>query len=172
MNHGRRISFWDEERNMTMKLKLVWAGMIFLLPLAAPALGNENMAGASSVAAAYLDAMEASDLDAAEALFTKNSLIFETGGVEGAWEQYRQHHLGPEMESVSSFSTERGEVRTFASQDGTMVTVTWPLEYRIVLTDETTIHSKATLTFVLISESDTYRIVHMHWSSRRVRSSH
>ncbi len=49
------------------------------------------------VAAAYLSALEASDLDRAGALFAEDSSVYETGGVEGTWQHYREHHLAPEM---------------------------------------------------------------------------
>ena len=55
------------------------------------------------VSAAYLAAIQARDLDAAGALFTRDSTIFETGGEEGTWQHYRDHHLGPELDAIKTF---------------------------------------------------------------------
>ena len=119
------------------------------------------------VAAAYLDAMESSDLEAAEALFASQSSVFESGGEEGTWQQYREHHIGPELDQIESFTTVRGEPDGQTSQDGSMAFVAWPIEYLIQLSDGRTIESRGTVTFVMVVEDAEHRIRHLHWSSRR-----
>ena len=121
----------------------------------------------TAVARAYFAAMDSSDLDAAEALFASESSVFERGGVEGDWAHYRAHHLGPEIDGVSSFETTLQEPEEGQSDDATMAFVTWPIEYRIELKDERVIESRGTVTFVLVREDGRYRIRHLHWSSRR-----
>ncbi len=123
------------------------------------------------VAAAYLAAIEASDLDSAEGLFTGESSIYETGGVEGSWRNYREHHLGPEIDAIESFSIIKQEPELVESLDGSLAFIAWPIEYTITLKDERTIHSKGTVTFLLIREKGVYRIRQLHWSSRRLASS-
>jgi ketosteroid isomerase-like protein len=120
-----------------------------------------------AVTKSYFEAMDASDLDAAEALFATSSSIFETGGVEGSWSEYRSHHLGPEIDAIKVFSTELGDADHFSSEDGSMAFVAWPIQYHIELEDGREIDSNGTVTFVLTRESDDYRIRHLHWSSRR-----
>ena len=143
-----------------------------LLPsIALVALADEGTPLApTAVAAAYLDAMESGDLDAAEKLFGSPSSIYESGGQEGAWKHYREHHLGPEIDAVESFTISRGESESQVSQDGSMAFVAWPMEYRIVLKGDRTIESKGTVTFVLVGGNDGFRIRHLHWSSRRKKS--
>lgn len=119
------------------------------------------------VAAAYLDAMESSDLEAAGALFASQSSVFESGGEEGTWQHYREHHIGPELDQIETFTTVRGEAEGQTSQDGSMAFVAWPIEYLIQLTDGRTIDSRGTVTFVMVVERAEYRIRHLHWSSRR-----
>lgn len=128
--------------------------------------GNDKTAGAVDVCRAYFEAMDNSDLDAAEKLFAQESLIFETGGVEGSWETYREHHLGPEIDAVLSFETSLGEPETMSSKDGSMSFVAWPIEYHIKLKDDREIDSRGTVTFVLSLEDGMQRIRHLHWSSR------
>ena len=120
------------------------------------------------VSAAYLAAIQARDLDAAGALFTRDSTIFETGGEEGTWQHYRDHHLGPEIDGIAAFSIDsKKDPEVTTSRDGTLAVVTWPIEYTISLKDERTIESRGTVTFVLARDEETYRIRHLHWSSRR-----
>ena len=119
------------------------------------------------VAAAYLDAMESGDLDAAEALFASRSSIFESGGEEGTWQNYREHHIGPELAELETFTITRGEPEAQPSQDSSMAFVAWPIEYRIPLHDERTIDSRGTVTFVMVLEGPEWRIRHLHWSSRQ-----
>ena len=73
------------------------------------------------VAAAYLAAIEARDLDAAGVLFAHESTIFETGGVEGTWRHYRDHHLGPEVDGIATFTIDsRKDPEVTASRDETL----------------------------------------------------
>lgn len=132
-----------------------------------PASANENANTPTGTAAAYLAAMEASDLDAAEGLFSSASLIFETGGVEGTWKNYRDHHIGPELDAIESFVISSAEPTESKSADGSMAFVAWPIEYTIRLTEGRLIESRGTVTFVLERHEGDYKIRHLHWSSRR-----
>ncbi len=122
---------------------------------------------ALQVPGAYLDAMETGDLDAAGRLFASESSVFESGGQEGTWAHYREHHLGPEIGEIDSFKVIRGTPEVEYSADRTMAFVAWPIEYKIALKDERLIESRGTVTFVLTGGSAEYRIRHLHWSSRR-----
>jgi hypothetical protein len=123
-----------------------------------------------AVGRAYLRAMETGDLDAAERLFAKRSLLFESGGVEGTWRRYREHHIGPELAETESFTTSPGVPEEEFSTDGTMAMLAWPVDYRIVLKDGRIVDNHGTLTFVMVREGDTYRIRHLHWSSRKKKA--
>ncbi len=120
------------------------------------------------VAAAYFAALQAPDLDAAGALFAGESSIFETGGVEGTWQHYREHHLGPEVDAIAAFTIRPKEPEVTTSEDATLAVVTWPIEYTISLKDKRTIESRGTVTFVLVRVESSYSIRHLHWSSRRI----
>ena len=52
----------------------------------------------------YKAAIERLDATGTEALFTEDSAVFETGGVEGTYSQYVAHHLGPELAAFRSFA--------------------------------------------------------------------
>ena len=123
--------------------------------------------GPAKTAGRYLDALESSDLDGAGRLFSATSSVFESGGQEGDWARYREHHLGPENGEIKSFKIRRGEFETEASKDSSMAFVTWPIEYRIDLKNGKVVESRGTVTFLLVKEKGDYRIRHLHWSSRR-----
>ncbi len=148
------------------------ASLVVVFALILPiALADEGTSfSPTAVASAYLDAMESGDLDAAEKLFGSPSSIYESGGQEGTWKHYREHHLGPEIDAIESFTISRGESESYKSQDGSMAFVAWPIEYRIVLEGDRTVESKGTVTFVLIHGDDGFRIRHLHWSSRKQKS--
>lgn len=115
----------------------------------------------------YLEATAAGDLDRAEALVQAQSTVFESGGNEGTWSHYREHHLGPEIKMFKNFALRPGEMTTTTSGDGTVAIVVLPLEYDITLTDGRHIESVGTSTFGLVRVGDGYLIQHVHWSSRR-----
>ena len=156
--------------------RFFWVTQVTILVASAGFIGaeglppNDAIATASApaeVATAYLSAMESGDLEAAEALFAAQSSVFESGGQEGDWQHYREHHLGPELAELETFSISRGEPEVQESQDGTMAFVAWPIEYRIALEDQRVVESVGTVTFVLVREGNGFRIRHLHWSSRR-----
>lgn len=129
--------------------------------------GQTTQPAPVDVARSYFEAMDRKDLVAAEALFATSSSIFETGGNEGDWVHYRDHHIGTELDAFVRFETSQGEPETESSSDGTMAYVAWPIEYHIELKDGREIDSRGTVTFVLIQEEGRFRIRHLHWSSKR-----
>ena len=132
------------------------------------AIGAEH--GPTEVASAYLAVMESGDLEAAEALFAGHSSIFESGGQEGDWQHYREHHIGPELAEIRTFSISQGEPEVQESQDGSMAFVAWPIEYRITLEDQRVVESIGTVTFVMVRGDKGFLIRHLHWSSRRKKA--
>ncbi len=81
----------------------------FVLTLGLSAQAQEQPDTPTRIADAYLEAIETSDLDRAEALFAHESSVFESGGVEGTWQHYREHHIGEELEELASFTIARGD---------------------------------------------------------------
>ena len=140
---------------------------LFALTMIAAAQGQTAEASPVDVARTYFEAMDRKDLAAAEALFAASSSIFETGGDEGDWAHYRDHHIGAELDAFVLFETSLEEPETEASADGTMAFVAWPLEYHIELKDGRKVDSRGTVTFLLVREEGEFRIRHLHWSSRR-----
>lgn len=57
-----------------------------------------------SVLKKYNDAIEKLDVSNTENLFTTNSKIYESGGSEGSYAHYKEHHLTPELKEFKSFT--------------------------------------------------------------------
>ncbi len=119
-----------------------------------------------AVVTAYLEATAGGDLDAAARWVADDSVVYESGGEQGSWQQYREHHLGPELTAFERFDLERGKPRTWRSEDGSLALVVLPMAYEIGLRDGRTVSSLGTATFGLVRGAEGYRIVHVHWSSR------
>ncbi|MBC6698188.1 YybH family protein [Hymenobacter puniceus] len=52
----------------------------------------------------YQQAIQKLDTTGTARLFTANSQVFESGGVEGTYRHYAEHHLGPELKEFSAFT--------------------------------------------------------------------
>lgn len=134
-----------------------------------PQQRQDTEASPTAVARSYFEAMDQKDLSAAEALFAASSSIFETGGNEGNWAAYRDHHIGAELDAFARFEISLAEPETDSSADDSMAFVAWPIEYHIELKDGRKIDSRGTVTFVLVKEESRFRIRHLHWSSKRLQ---
>ena len=69
---------------------------------AAPASADE--AAVRLVLTTYKDAVQKLDTTGTTRLFTANSQVFESGGVEGTYRNYLAHHLGPELGHFTAFT--------------------------------------------------------------------
>lgn len=89
--------------------------------------------------------------------------IFEQGGVDSSWAAYRDHHLGPELETLEDldFRHEDVQIRT----GGGLAVATG----RYVLMahhDGQDIESRGVFTTAFKHEGDGWKIVHSHLSRR------
>jgi ketosteroid isomerase-like protein len=57
----------------------------------------------NKVMKSYKDAIQNLTTDGTLALFTKEATVFESGGSEGTYANYLDHHLGPELKHFNSF---------------------------------------------------------------------
>lgn len=125
---------------------------------------SDPIAEATAVVARFHAAMAASDADAALGCLAPQVVIFESGGAELSREEYAHHHLKGDLEFVAATRSERSDRRAGASGD-----LVW------VLTRSRTsgafrgrdIRSESTETMLLERADGGWRIVHVHWSSRK-----
>ena len=123
----------------------------------------------TAVLAQYKAAIERLDPRGTERLFAADSQIFESGGAEGTYANYLEHHLTPEL----------GEFRSFAFSDykidvrfvGGVALATETYRYRIVPKAGDAAERLGVATSVLRKTGGEWRIVSMHNSARRPKAS-
>jgi ketosteroid isomerase-like protein len=144
-----------------MRPTLVAVALSLVTTLPAPAQTSGEPA---DVVRDFHAALIAGDSVRALSLLAPDVMIFESGGVESSRDEYMQHHLGSDMLFAGSVAREVIEQWTDESGD-----VAW------VLSTSTTkgtfrdreIDSRGVETMLLRRTADGWRIVHIHWSSRR-----
>ena len=135
----------------------------------APAVSSAEAEAAAvrAVLSTYKAAIEKLDATGTEQLFTTDSRIFETGGVEGSYTEYLSHHLGPELKEFRSFrfSDYKVDVRF----EGPVALATESYKYRIETNSGEIAERLGVATSVLRKEHGQWKIVVMHNSARRPR---
>lgn len=134
--------------------------------VADPSRGADQ-AAVKDVLARYKSAIEKLDSTGTEQLFTADSLIFETGGVEGSYANYLAHHLGPELKEFKSFAF--SDYKVDVRFEGPVAIATESYNYRIVTRDGEIAERLGVATSVLKKVDGKWKIVLMHNSARRPR---
>lgn len=124
--------------------------------------------GAAAVLASYKSAVERLDIAGVERLFAPDAVIIESGKVEGNFEAYRDHHLGPELKEFKSFTY--GDYKVQVRLEGFVAVATETYTYRIVLKSDEVIERAGAATSVLKWDGQSWQIVSTHSSSRRPRA--
>lgn len=120
-----------------------------------------------AVLAAYRTALESRDAAAMTALFAKDSLVFENGKAEGSFANYMEHHLGPELADVKSFTFSDPKIAVTVHGDMAMAHESYG--YRIALADGRVVERTGVATSVLVQRDGRWLIVRYHSSSRAPR---
>lgn len=115
---------------------------------------------------AYKTALEQRDAAPAAKLFTPDSQVFESGGVEGTFADYLAHHIGPELGDFKEFSFRdyQADVRV----DGPYAFASETYIYKIVLKDDRVIEKRGVATSILKKTGADWKIVQTHSSSRNL----
>ena len=105
-------------------------------------------------------------------MFTNDSEVFESGGVEGSYAHYIEHHLGPELGHFKKFEFSDYEIDAEVDLPYAFTTETYV--YTIVLNPDDngntrTIKKKGVATSILKKIDDKWQIVKTHSSSRNVK---
>lgn len=136
---------------------------------AAPAKRSNDSVAVRSVLAAYVSAIERLDLRGTERLFTRDSMIFETGGSEGNYAHYLAHHLTPELDEFKSFKYNGYKVNVRFEGQTALATETY--KYRIETKKGEVAERLGVATSVLRKERGRWKVVMMHNSARRPSAS-
>ncbi|MEO8794919.1 MAG: nuclear transport factor 2 family protein [Daejeonella sp.] len=127
---------------------------------------NADVESVKSVLQKYREATEKLDVPGTEKLFTSDSKIFESGGSEGTYAHYLEHHLGPEFREFKSFKFNNYKAEIVV--DGNYAFATETYNYVIVLAkDNTEVKRKGVATSVLKKVDNGWKIMISHNSSRK-----
>ena len=118
-----------------------------------------------AVLARYKSAIERLDATGTEALFTEDSAVFETGGVEGTYKEYLAHHLGPELAAFRAFAF--SDYKVAVRIEGHLALATETYNYRIEPKTGEIAMRKGVATSVLTRTADGWKILVMHNSARK-----
>jgi ketosteroid isomerase-like protein len=139
------------------------AGGIALSLIASVASAGDT---AEAAVTAFHKALEQGDRDAALVLLSENVRIFEQGWVEQSRAEYASHHLDSDIGYAKAVKSEVSNVEV--SIDGGIA---------VVMSQSTTkgtydgkpVDSVGLETMVLRKTGDAWKIVHIHWSSRKAK---
>ncbi len=114
----------------------------------------------------YKNALEKLDVTGTGVLFVANSQIIESGKVEGTYQDYLAHHIGPELDDFTSFKFDNYKAEVTVTGDYAFAVETY--NYTIILKkDSSEIKRKGVASSFLKKENGVWKIVHMHNSSRK-----
>ncbi len=145
--------------------KIFISGIILCISLLSFAQ-NKEVESVKSVLKKYTDAVEKLDVVGTENLFTSDSQIFESGGSEGTYAYYLEHHLRNEFKEFKSFKY--SDYKVDVKVDGKYAFATETYLYTLVLAkDKTEVKRKGVATSVLKKEKGEWKIMINHNSSRK-----
>jgi ketosteroid isomerase-like protein len=114
----------------------------------------------------YNSALESLDVKGTDILFVSNSQILETGKIEGTYQDYIAHHIGPELGHFKSFTYSNYVVEVTVDLPYAFTTESYL--YTIVLKEEEkVIEREGVSTTVLKKIGEDWKIVKSHNSGRK-----
>ncbi|MBL4605869.1 MAG: nuclear transport factor 2 family protein [Flavobacteriaceae bacterium] len=123
---------------------------------------------------AYKDAIQNLTTEGTFELFTQDATVFEQGKDEGTYDDYINHHLGPELGHFKSFTFSNYKIDATVNLPYAYTTENYL--YTIVLKGdkakgikERTIESKGVATSVLEKIEDEWKIIHSHTSFKKIK---
>ena len=126
---------------------------------------TKNVELVKNVLKRYNSAIEALDVTGTERFFTADAKIYESGGSEGNYAHYLEHHLAPELKEFKSFNF--SDYKVEVQIDGNYAFATETYNYTIILTrDNKEVKSKGVATSVLKKAKGQWKIMISHNSSR------
>ena len=114
----------------------------------------------------YDRAFVSKDLDRLSSFYHPEVTIFEGGGTNNGWVDYRDHHIGPEMNGFENLEFEHRNVVVHLLDGGgaAYVTSEYALKARVAGKD---VDSGGLETLVMVRMGGAWKIRHSHTSARR-----
>ncbi len=134
----------------------------------APSLAADDVADIKQLLTSYDAAFNAKSMDRLAVFYHPDVTIFEGGGINRGWADYRDHHLGPEMAEflTVTFAHSQVVVQVLGADKRTAyVTSEYSLKVHM---KERDVDAGGLETLVLLKGDDgAWRIRHSHTSSKR-----
>ena len=124
----------------------------------------------AGVVAVWLESFDrafvAKDLDTLESFYHPDVTMFEGGSINTGWIDYRDHHIGPELEGFENLQFDHRNIAVHVLDGGRVAYVTseYALKARVNGRD---VDSGGLETLVLVKVGDAWKIRHSHTSTRR-----
>lgn len=114
----------------------------------------------------YKEAIERLDTTGTNRLFMPKSVVVESGSIEGTFQRYLDHHLGPELGEFKSFKF--SDYKADVTLDLPYAFVTESYKYTIVVKKDNSVAvRRGVATSILKKEKGVWKIVQTHSSSRK-----
>ncbi len=144
-------------------IALVACSLLLTGAAAAMAQANADSLAVVTTLHNYAAAVESKDLAQVEKYVVTNDAftMFEGGHINWGWADYRDHHLGPELERFLSIQYAYQDIRAHVMGDMAYAT----LKYRIAIKmAEREGEGEGLATAILTREGGSWKIRHMHTS--------
>ena len=136
-----------------------------LLMLSWSAFAQADKDQVQEVMLSYNSGIGTLSVDGLSDLFAEESAVFESGGSEGTFGHYLEHHLKPELEEFKSFKFSDYEIIITVDLPYAFTTETY--NYTIVLAEDGRIfEQKGVATSILKKIDGHWKIIKTHSSSR------
>lgn len=164
----------------THKLKIVFLIVVlgcFSNNLMAQTNNNNDKQAVMQVISKYKNALESLNIKGSLDLFFKDSQVFESGGVEGTYAHYLEHHLGPEIDYFDSFKYSDYKIKVIVDLPYAFTTETYIYTIKIKANPEKSrkarvIIKKGVATSILKKKDGEWKIMKTHTSSRNHKPKH
>lgn len=114
---------------------------------------------------AYDVAFVAKDTDKLGSMYAPETTVFEGGGINDGWKNYRDTHLGPELKMFENLEFSHSQVVPhLLGADAAYVTAEYALKAK---TGERVTDSGGLATYALLKSGGAWKIRHTHTSARR-----
>ena len=114
----------------------------------------------------YNSAVENLNMEGTDKLFTSDSKIYESGGSEGTYAHYVEHHLTPELKEFKSFVF--SDYKVDVQVEGAYAFAVETYNFTIVMaTDNSEVKRKGVATCILRKDKGEWKIMVSHNSSRK-----
>ena len=147
---------------------LAVTGLLTLALFASPLVCADDavdLTAVKSAIALYKQSLETLDATKASPLFTADSQVFESGGVEGTYAHYLEHHIGPELAEFREFTYRDYNLEVRLDLPFALVTESYI--YRIVVkADGRDVERQGVTTSVLKKVNGQWKFLQTHSSSR------